>query len=241
MSMRLQKRLAQAGVASRRKAEDLIRQGLVKVNGEIITEMGYLVDFQDVIEVHGVIIEKEDLQYYVLNKPSKVISSAKDDRNRTTVIDLINDPHHRLFPVGRLDYYSTGLILITNDGEFANLLTHPSSHITKQYHVRVEGLLSPQAISQVRNGLETPEVDYLPAKLFNIKPDPKRNYTHFDMEIIEGKNRQIRKMFSFLGFEVQKLHRQQIGPLTLEKLQPGQFRKLKPYEIKQLERAATVR
>lgn len=241
MSMRLQKRLAQAGVASRRKAEDLIREGSVKVNGEIITEMGFLVDFHDVIEVHGVIIEKEDLQYYVLNKPSKVISSVKDDRNRTTVIDLINDPQHRLFPVGRLDYYSTGLILITNDGEFANLLTHPSSQITKQYHVRVEGLLSPQAISQVRSGLETPEANYLPAKLFSIKPDTKRNYTHFDMEIIEGKNRQIRKMFSFLGFEVQKLHRQQIGPLTLEKLQPGQFRKLKPYEIKQLERAAMVR
>ena len=241
MSMRLQKRIAQAGIASRRKAEELIRQGKVKVNGTVVTEMGLLVSFQDVIEVDGQSVLREDLQYYVLNKPSKIISSAKDDRQRTTVIDLIGDPEHRLFPVGRLDYYSTGLIIITNDGDFAYLLTHPSSELTKEYHVRVEGLLSTQAISRIRAGLETDETTYLPAKIYNIQPDTKRNYTHFDIEIIEGKNRQIRKMLGYLGFEVQKLHRQKIGPLTLEKLQPGQFRKLKPYEIKQLEKAATVR
>lgn len=240
MSIRLQKRIAQAGIASRRKAEELIRMGQVKVNGVVVTEMGVLVSVHDLIEVSGQVIEKEDLRYYLLNKPSKVISSVKDEHNRTTVIDLIDDKDNRIYPVGRLDYYSTGLIILTNDGEFANILTHPSSQITKEYHVRVEGILTQEAIAQVRKGLTTKEDNYLPAKIFNIRPDQAKNYTHFDIELIEGKNRQIRKMFKFLGFEVQKLHRQRIGPITLEKLNPGQFRVLKPYEVKQLEKAATV-
>ncbi len=241
MTMRLQKRIAQAGIASRRKAEALIKAGNVKVNGEVVTEMGVLVDYHDLIEVNGQVIEKENLKYYLLNKPSQIISSANDELGRTTVVDLIDDKEHRIYPVGRLDYYSTGLIILTNDGEFANLLIHPSSQISKEYHVRVEGILTQEAITQVRQGLSTEEEDYLPAKIFNVEPIHKRNYTHFDIELIEGKNRQIRKMFKFLGFEVQKLHRQRIGPITLDKLQPGQFRILKPYEIKQLERAAKPR
>ena len=154
---RLQKRIAQAGVASRRKAEELIVAGKVKVNGKTITELGTKVDNHDEIEVDGKIITMEDKEYYLLNKPRGVITTTDDDKNRKTVIDLI-DTTSRIYPVGRLDYDTTGALLLTNDGEFANIMMHPANEIDKVYLAKLNGIIKGEQIQTLKKGVKLDNV-----------------------------------------------------------------------------------
>lgn len=236
MNERLQKRIAHSGITSRRKAEELIKAGKVSVNGQKVIEMGYLVDDMDVIKVNGKLIDVEKKVYYMLNKPRQVLSSVSDDRGRKVVTDLIK-VKERIYPVGRLDYETTGLIILTNDGEFANRMIHPRYHLPKMYHVKIEGILTNDDINRLSKGLTTKEERYQRAIVENVRRDKKKRVTHFDMTIFEGKNRQIRLMMEFLGYDVLALSRLSIGPLTLDKLPSGKYRALTNHEIKLLNKA----
>ncbi|NLC06079.1 MAG: rRNA pseudouridine synthase [Erysipelothrix sp.] len=236
MKERLQKRIAHSGITSRRKAEELIKAGKVSVNGQKVIEMGYLVDDMDVIKVNGKLIDVEKKVYYMLNKPRQVLSSVSDDRGRKVVTDLIK-VKERIYPVGRLDYETTGLIILTNDGEFANRMIHPRYHLPKMYHVKIEGILTNDDINRLSKGLTTKEERYQRAIVENVRRDKKKKVTHFDMTIFEGKNRQIRLMMEFLGYDVLALSRLSIGPLTLDKLPSGKYRALTNHEIKLLNKA----
>lgn len=230
MKERLQKKIAAAGITSRRKAEELIVNGHVKVNGIVISQLGTLVDDHDDIQVHGKTIKTQKMLTIMLNKPAGVLSSVSDDRQRKTVIDLISHKV-RLFPVGRLDYRSTGLLLLTNDGDLAHSLTHPKYHLPKVYHVKIRGSLQASQIALIENGLRTKEEKYQPATIKNVKIDLEKKQTHFDITLYEGKNREIRKMMEHFHHEVLKLNRFQIGPLQLGKLGSGQYRELSQDEI----------
>lgn len=240
MKQRLQKVIAQAGLASRRKAEELILEGKVKVNGIIVKELGTQVDSNDSINVSGKTISFEDRVTYLINKPARVLSSSSDDRDRICVVDLIKDKR-RLFPVGRLDYQSTGLLLVSNDGELTNLLTHPKHEFSKQYHVKIRGTLTESQKLLVEKGLQTKEEKYLPAQINNIKVDSEKKQTHFDITLHEGKNREIRKMMEHFHHEVIKLHRFAFGPLEIGKLASGSYRKLTEEETRMLKLLAKKR
>lgn len=231
MRQRLQKVIAQAGIASRRKAEELILEGKVKVNGIVVKELGTQVDATDFINVNGKTISFEDKVTYLINKPARVLSSSSDDRNRICVVDLIKDKR-RLFPVGRLDYQSTGLLLVSNDGELTNLLTHPKHEFSKQYHVKIRGTLTDSQKVLIEKGLKTKEENYLPAQISNVQIDSDKKQTHFDITLHEGKNREIRKMMEFFHHEVIKLHRFAFGPLEIGKLASGSYRKLTEEETR---------
>lgn len=233
MTQRLQKVLAQAGVASRRKAEELIASGKVKVNGKVVTEMGIQVSPEDSIQVNNKSIKLESKTVYMINKPMGVLSASSDDRDRKVIVDYINDKR-RLFPVGRLDYNTTGLLLITNDGDFAQKIIHPSSNISKEYHVKIRGTLTPKNIELLENGLRTKETTYAPVKIKNVAIDSEKKITHFDITLYEGKNRQIRKMMEHLHHDVLKLNRFRIGPINLGNLGSGQYRLLTQEEISRL-------
>lgn len=237
MKERLQKVIAHAGIASRRKAEEMILAKRVKVNGIVIDQLGATVDENDKIQIDNKTIKRESKVIYMINKPLSVLSSASDDRERVVVVDLIND-QRRLYPVGRLDYNSSGLLLVTNDGEFAQKVIHPSSHIPKEYHVKVRGQLTQKSIDLLHKGLRTKEESYYPVKISSVKVDTEKKITHFDIILYEGKNRQIRKMMEHLHHDVLKLHRFRIGPLQLGKLASGQYRKLTEEEVTRLLQSA---
>lgn len=237
MSQRLQKVIAQAGIASRRKAEELILNGQVKVNGIVVTELGSTVTVDDVVQVNNKTIKQESTVVYMINKPMAVLSSSSDDRNRKVVVDLINDKR-RLYPVGRLDYNSTGLLLITNDGDFSQSMIHPSSNIPKEYHVKIRGQLTQRSIDLMHKGLRTKEEHYAPVQISKVKIDRDKKITHFDIVLYEGKNRQIRKMMEHLNHDVLALNRFRIGPLKLGTMASGQYRKLSNEEISVLRRYA---
>jgi len=231
---RLQKVIAQSGVTSRRKAEQYIREGRVAVDGEVVTEMGYIVRKKAIITVDGKAIVKENKVYFVMNKPRKVLCSVSDDRQRETVTSLIPS-EYRIFPVGRLDYDTTGLLILTNDGEFANSLIHPRFHIPKTYQVRIKGILSTAAIKNIESGIVLDDgIKTLPAKVWVTNKDFEKSMTDFDLTIMEGRNRQIKRMMETLGFQVRKLHRSQLGFLTIKDLKLGEYRILKPFEVKRL-------
>lgn len=238
MSERLHKAIAKSGITSRRKAEELIKAGKVLVNGKRITEMGFLVSPNDTITVNGKVAEKEQKVYYLLNKPKQVLSSVSDDRGRRVVTDLIPEKS-RIYPVGRLDYDTTGLIILTNDGDFANKLIHPRHHLPKTYHVKVKGLLNEDSVKLIRSGLKTKDELYQPALVSDVKPDRAKFVTHFTLTIYEGKNRQIRLMMEYLGHEVLALSRLSLGPLKLDNLRSGEYRELKPHEVKLLLKASS--
>jgi len=232
---RLQKVIALKGYCSRRKAEELIQKGKVKVNGELITEMGYKVSVNDFIEVEGNILDNtiEDKVYYLLNKPRGIVTTSSDDKGRKTVVDLINTKR-RIYPVGRLDYDTTGILLLTNDGEFANIITHPSKKIDKVYVAKVKGIVSYEDVKKLSNGVYVDGIKTSKGKAKVLKYDKEKKTTVIELVIHEGKNHQVKKMFEALSYEVMKLKREKIAFLDLKGLKPGEYRRLAPKEIKKI-------
>ena len=231
---RIQKVIAQSGYCSRRKAEDFIKKGLVSVNGNVIREMGYKVNNDDYIEVEGnSIIDKESKVYYLLNKPRGVITSTSDDKNRKTVIDLIADLR-RIYPVGRLDYDTTGLIILTNDGILANLLMHPKNKIDKVYIAKIEGIITKADIQKLEKGIVIGGFKTSKSKAKIIRIDKKNNTSIVELTIHEGKNHQVKNMFKALNYNVLKLKREKIAFLTLDGLNSGEYRTLSIKEVKKL-------
>ncbi len=227
---RLQKVIAQAGIASRRKAEELIKDGKVKVNGEVITELGTKVKESDRIEVNNKPIEKENKEYYLLNKPRGVITSTSDEHGRKTVTDLINT-EARIYPVGRLDYDTTGAILLTNDGEFANILMHPSNKIDKVYLAKLEGIIKGEQINTLKNGIMLDDILVKASRVKLKKVNKESNTSMVEITIHEGKNHQVKRMFESVGFHVEKLTRERIDIFTINNLKSGEYRKLTPKEV----------
>ncbi|CCI81546.1 pseudouridine synthase [Lactobacillus hominis] len=234
MSERLQKVIAQAGIASRRKAEKLITDGQVKVNGKLVTELGTKVDNEDDIEVNGVPIEKESLHTYLFYKPRGVISSAKDNKGRKTVTDFFEDIPYRLYPIGRLDYDTSGLLLMTNDGELANKLMHPRNEVPKVYVAKIKGILKPEEIYSLKHGVKIDGKKSAPAKVKVRKTDYKKQTQIVQLTIHEGHYHQVKKMFQAVNHLVEKLSREKYAFLTLQSLTSGQYRELSHSEIKQL-------
>ena len=231
--IRLQKAISEAGVCSRREAEKLILQGKVEVNGMIVKTLGTKVKGDDVIFVNGKEILKEEKEYYLLYKPRGVISSSKDEKGRKTVVDLI-DTNKRLFPVGRLDYDTSGIILLTNDGELSNKLLHPSKSVEKTYVAKVEGLVVKPEIKRLENGIIIDGIKTKKAKAKLIKYDKKNDSSYVKLTITEGRNHQVKKMFEEIGHEVKKLKRESFSFLDLTGLKVGEYRKLNTKEVKKL-------
>ena len=236
-SERLQKRIAKSGVTSRRKAEELIVQGKVRVNQKIVTELGTKVTEKDKIEVNNIPITEEQKVYYLLYKPRGIITSAKDDKGRKTVLDYFTDIPERIYPVGRLDYDSSGILVLTNDGDFANLLMHPRHKINKVYVAKIKGIPEQKELQSLKKGIRD-QNELLKLKSYKvISKDTKQNTMVLQIVLQEGKNRHIRRMMEGLGYPVQKLKREQYGMLNLKGLQPGKYRKLTAKEIDELKKA----
>lgn len=231
---RLQKVIAHAGIASRRKAEDLILQGKVKVNGVTVRELGTKVDSTDEVEVDNVLIESEKKVYHLLYKPRSVISAVSDDRGRKTVVDLLPEVEQRIFPVGRLDYETSGVLLLTNDGDFANKLTHPRYNIDKTYVAKIVGVLQRDEIQMLEKGVRLEDGMTAPAKVNVISADAKLGKSIVSITIHEGRNRQVRRMFEAVGHPVSKLKRENFAFLTTYGLNAGESRELTTHEVKQL-------
>ena len=228
---RLQKVIANLGYTSRRKAEELIQAGKVKVNGEIVKELGTKVKTSDTIEVENTILDNcKNYEYYLLNKPREVISSVSDEHGRKTVVDLIQTKE-RIYPVGRLDYDTTGIILLTNDGCLANKLMHPSSNIEKKYVAKVDGLVSGYDIKRLRDGVVIDGKKTSKAKVNLKKYDKKTDKSLVELIIHEGRNHQVKKMFEAINHEVLKLKREKYANLDLTGLKPGEYRKLTNKEV----------
>lgn len=230
---RLQKIIAESGIASRRKAEELIKNGKVMVNGKIITELGTKANYSDDILVEGKKIEKEEKEYYLFNKPRGVITSTSDDKNRKVVTDYFSS-NKRLFPIGRLDYDTTGLLIVTNDGELSNLITNPKNCIEKQYIAKLNGVIKGEEINRLKNGVILDGVKCIPKRVKLKNYDKKTNSSIVEIVIIEGKNHEVKRLFESVGFKVDKLKRERIAFLTLSNLKSGEYRKLNIKEVKKL-------
>lgn len=230
---RLQKIIAESGYASRRKAEELIKKGKVIVNGKVVTELGTKASFGDDILVEGKKIEKEEKEYYIFNKPRGVITSTSDDKGRRVVTDYFNS-NKRLFPVGRLDYDTTGLLIVTNDGELSNLIAHPKNEIEKVYVAKIEGIIKGAEINKLKSGIVLDGVKCIPKRVKLKSFDKKSNSSIVEITITEGKNHEVKRLFESVGFSVSKLKRERVAFLSLGNLQSGEYRKLNPKEVKQL-------
>ena len=230
---RLQKVIANSGFCSRRKAEELISGGNVKVNGKIVTKLGTKVDKSDAITIFDKALTIEQKEYILLNKPRGVITSTNDDKKRKTVMDLI-DTDKRLYPVGRLDYDTTGALLLTNDGELANLLMHPKNNIEKLYIAKVNGFVDKNALNKLSRGVYIDNFKTSKSKVRLKKYDKKTNTSIVEIIIHEGKNHQVKKMFEAVGYEVLKLKREKISFLTIDSLKSGEYRYLSLKEVKKL-------
>ncbi len=233
MEERLQKVIAGAGIASRRKAEEMITSGRVKVNGETVTVLGTKVTPEDIVEVDGTALRQEEKVYYLLNKPKHTVCTVKDDRGRKTVIDCVRIPQ-RVFPVGRLDYDTTGVLILTNDGEFADLMMHPRYHLPKTYEVTVSGILSEEQLAELRNGIALEDGMTLPAEAERIRVNAEKNKSVLRITIREGRNREIRRMMEYFSCPVLRLERIRYGTLEAGKLRQGEYRRLKNSEVKAL-------
>ncbi|WP_125590487.1 pseudouridine synthase [Companilactobacillus jidongensis] len=233
--VRLQKFMADAGIASRRASEKLIAEGHVVVNGKTVTEMGIKVDHHDKVEVDGMPLQDEKKRYILLYKPRGVISAVKDDKGRKTVTDLLEDDvRERVYPIGRLDYDTSGLLLLTNDGDFANLLMHPRYHVEKTYIAKVRGFMEVEAIKKLEGGMKLKEFSTSPAKVHVMSKDTKKNTSLVKIVIHEGHNHQVKRMFDAVGHPVEKLSREKYGFLTLDGLVSGKYRNLTRLEVAQL-------
>lgn len=228
---RLQKVIANLGYTSRRKAEELIQAGKVKVNGEVVRELGTKVKTSDTIEVENTILDNaKDYEYYLLNKPREVISSVSDEHDRKTVVDLIATDK-RIYPIGRLDYDTTGIILLTNDGNLANKLMHPSSNVEKKYLAKVEGLVTGYDIKRLREGVIVDGRKTAKARVNLKKYDKKTDKSLVELTIHEGRNHQVKKMFEAINHDVLKLKREKYANLDLTGVKPGEYRRLTNKEI----------
>ena len=231
---RLQKVIADAGITSRRKAEELIVNGKVRVNGNVVKELGTKVTGNDIIEVDGVILPKDNAKvYYLLNKPRGVITSVSDDKGRKIVIDYINT-EKRIYPVGRLDYDTTGLVILTNDGDLANVLMHPSNNIEKTYIAKIEGLLNKDDIERLKNGVL---VDNRKVNILRFKIKDKnfeKNTSLIEITIVEGRNHIVKRLFEEIKHPVIRLTRVGIAFLSTENLKSGEYRELSIKEVKKL-------
>jgi 23S rRNA pseudouridine2605 synthase len=227
---RLQKILSRAGVTSRRKAEQMILEGRVTVNGAVVVELGSKADLgRDHIKVDGKLLHAPGrLRYIAFNKPDACVTTMSDPQGRRTVMDLIKGVRERVFPVGRLDYHSEGLLLLTNDGEFANRITAAASHVRKTYVVKVNGALTREQEEQFRAGIPLEGRRTAPAELKLIR---RAENPWYEVRIIEGRQNQVRLMFRHFGRMVEKLRRVRIGFLELGAIEPGQWRDLEPREI----------
>ena len=231
---RLQKVIANSGYCSRRKAEDYIKLGKVYVNGEKVTELGTKVSYNDAIEVNGEMIKvSEDKVYYILNKPRGVISSVSDDKGRKTVVDFISTDK-RIYPIGRLDYDTTGVLLLTNDGELTNALLHPSNNIEKVYIAKIKGLITEGHRKTLETGVVIDGKKTGRCKTRLIKLDKKTNTSVVALSIHEGRNHQVKNMFKELGYQVIKLRRDSVAFLNCDGLKPGEYRYLSIKEVKVL-------
>jgi 23S rRNA pseudouridine2605 synthase len=228
--MRLQKYLSMCGVASRRKSEDLIKQGKVKVNDKIITEMGFDISEDDSVIFNGKIIKPSEFVYIVMNKPAKVLCSHADTKNRKKIYDLIREPHSKLFSLGRLDYYSAGIIIITNDGDFAQSIIHPSNNISKEYHVETTLDIPEKLIENFKKGI------YIDSHIYKAVKINKISSRILTILLNEGKNREIRNVFDFFNIKIRMLERTAIGNLRLENLRikEGEYIYLSLENIKKL-------
>ena len=236
--MRINKYIAHAGVASRRKAEELIKQGLVTINGQVVTELATLVKSGDRVEVEGSPIYNEEKVYYLLNKPKGVISSVSDDKGRKTVVDLLPEVKERIYPVGRLDWDTSGLLLLTNDGDFTDKMLHPRNEIDKVYLARVKGIATKENLRPLTKGIVIDGYKTKPARYTIIKVDKEKNRSVVELIIHEGRYHQVKKMFESVGLLVDKLSRTKFGTLDLTGLRPGQARRLNKKEVSQLHNAA---
>lgn len=234
---RLQKVMAEAGVASRRASEKLIAGGHVQVNGKTVTEMGIKVTNHDQVVVDGLPLHREAHVYYLLNKPRSVITSAHDDKGRRTVVDILKDEgvEERVYPVGRLDYDTTGILLLTNDGDLANRLMHPKFEVEKTYIAKVRGIVDNSDLKQLRLGVKVNGRLTKRAKTRLMETDRTKHTSLVRLTIHEGRYHQVKLMFDAINHPVIKLHRETYGPLDLHGLQSGEFRPLKPEDVKLLE------
>ena len=230
---RLQKVIAESGYASRRKAEELIKMGKVYVNGVKVTEMGFKVSGNDLIDINGKPLKKEDKEYYLLNKPRGVVTTTSDDKNRKTVTDLI-ETSKRIYPIGRLDYDTTGVLLLTNDGELTNILNHPSSEVSKVYVAKIDGIVEPYKVKKLEQGVMVDGVKTSRARIRIKKLDKKNDASYIEITIHEGKNHQVKKMFEAIGYKVVKLKRERYAFLAVNSLKSGEYRKLTTKEVKSL-------
>ncbi|RID89276.1 rRNA pseudouridine synthase [Peribacillus asahii] len=231
---RLQKVIAHAGLASRRKAEELIKEGRVKVNGTVVKELGVKVGPNDRIEVNEVPLQKEAPVYFLFYKPRGVISAVADDKNRKVVTDYFPHVEERIYPVGRLDYDTSGLLLLTNDGEFANVLMHPKHEVDKVYVAKVKGIPLRENLRKLERGVMLEDGKTAPAKTKVLSVDKRKQTAIVEITIHEGRNRQVRRMFDAIGHPVLKLKRERYGFLTLHGLSAGDARELTPHEVKQM-------
>ncbi len=228
--MRINKYIAQSGICSRRKADELILNGNVKVNGAVLKEPGYDVLEGDVVNVNGTdITVQDDLVYYLLNKPVGFVTTVKDEQDRATVMDLVSDIGERVFPVGRLDMNTSGALILTNDGKASYRLTHPKTEVFKTYHALVSGVVSKEKLWKLRNGIDIGGYVTKPAHVTILREN--KNSTILEISISEGKNRQVRKMCKAVGNPVQELMRVSIGEVRLGRLKEGTYRKLTKAEI----------
>ncbi len=235
MEERLQKVIAEAGIASRRKAENLILEGKVRVNGEVVKVLGTKVKASDEVMVDGKVISREDKEYYLLNKPRETVSTVSDEKGRKTIVELI-ETNGRVFPVGRLDYDTTGLILLTNDGELTNILTHPNSGVPKTYLAKLDRILEMEDYFKIKEGVS---IDGRKVNVSHIKikkKDKKSGTCFVEITIHEGRNHIIRRLFESLHYDVVKLTRTHYGFLNLGTLNSGEYRTLTRKEVSELYR-----
>ncbi len=231
--MRLNAAIAQTGLCSRRKADELIAAGKVKVNGEVCTEFGRSIDVEaDSLEIDGKSLPFKKHTYIAMNKPVGVVTTMSDEQGRETVLDLLPENLRHLRPVGRLDMYSEGLLLLTNDGELALKLTHPRHHWPKLYQVKVRGAFTAKDVSMLTKGVMLDDGRTLPAKVEIVERN--KTYTEVQITLVEGRNRQIRRMFAYLGYPVVRLVRLAIGGLQLGHIAPGSWRRLTSQEVSDL-------